>query len=624
MLGWVVPVVFLFWLYRDGLKTWFVADDFAWLGLIRRVHNFRDLLNVLFTPAAQGTIRPWSERGFFLLFESVFGLDSLPFRICVFLTMAVNVTLVGWLTRRFTGSAVAGLAAAVLWTANTALVTVMAWSSAYNEALCTLFILTAMACFIRYTETGRRSFWWWQLVVFTLGFGALEANVIYPALAAAYALFVAKPERQTRKRLLISLIPLFCISVVYYLLHRAFVPLPSDGPYVPHIDGRIFQTLGVYWQWSLLPLTWKDVGHSARIGNVILGILTIAIGAFFIRQLTKSRYSVWFFVFWFLIGLAPMIALPEHRTDYYLTIPVIGLAMLAGLGVSQALEGAWIWRFAVLIPVVAYLSAMIPISRVASHWWVDRTRTVRGLVLGVAAAHERNPGKTIILDGISTDLFDDTLAESAFYPLGLNDVYLTPETGDKIHTQVDPDLLSKVVMDPAALRNAITHEQVVVYSDVGDHLRNVTEVWEQSISNRTPTDLDQVPRRVEVGNPLLAYLLGPEWFPVESSGFRWMPRRATVRLGGPRSPKDRLLLEGYCPDQQLKAGVLHLSVSVDGIPLESTQIGGPENGFRRLFNVPVSLVGRNTVEIAISVDRVLPGAGGRGFGLVFGTIGFEQ
>src|SRR5580693_885166 len=148
LLGWLLPIVFLFWLYSDGLKVWFMADDFAWLGLLREVHASRSLLNAMFAPEAQGTIRPWSDRGFFLLFESLFGLDSLPFRICVFSTMAANLTLVAWITRRITGSAPAGAFAAMLWTANAALVTVLAWSSSYNEALCSLFLLGALALFI--------------------------------------------------------------------------------------------------------------------------------------------------------------------------------------------------------------------------------------------------------------------------------------------------------------------------------------------------------------------------------------------------------------------------------------------------------------------------------------------
>ena len=62
----LAPIVFLLWLWGDGLQTWFVADDFAWLGLLRQVGTFSDFLRAMFAPAAQGTFRFLSERGFFL------------------------------------------------------------------------------------------------------------------------------------------------------------------------------------------------------------------------------------------------------------------------------------------------------------------------------------------------------------------------------------------------------------------------------------------------------------------------------------------------------------------------------------------------------------------------------
>ena len=613
---WLIPIVFLFALYADGLQTWFAQDDFAWLGLLRDVHSFRDVIHALFNPAAQGTIRPWSERGFFLLFESLFGLDSLPFRICVFVTMVADLTLVAWITRRITGSPAAGAFAAMLWTVNTALVTVMAWSSAYNEVLCPLFLLSSLALFIRYAETGRTRFWWWQVVVFTLGFGALEINVVYPALAAAWVLFVLPAE--TRRRLLIGLIPLFCISIAYFLVHRAAVSLPVDGPYALHIDARIFRTLAAYWKWSVVPQTWKDVGHSALSEHALFWIVTLALTAFSVKLLANRRYEVLFFVSWYLITLGPMLPLPDHRSDYYLTIPLIGLAMLGGCGIAEALHSGWTWRVATLIPLLAYLGCMIPVTRIASRWWLDRSQEVRGLVLGVQAAQAAHPGKTIVLDGITSDVYNSSLADSALTSVGLKEAYLTPGAEDTIHPVNDEGRFPHLVMEPGPMRKALTHDEVVVYSDVGDHLRNITGVWERSHSGLLP---DQEPRRIEVGNPLLGYLLGPEWFPLEN-GFRWMPARATVRLGGPRSPKDQLLLEGYCP-RQLKGGDVHLSVTVDGIPVGSAQIINPESSFRRLIDMPPSLTGKSTVTIAIVVDRVNHEPDGRELGLTFGTIAIQ-
>ncbi len=163
------------------------------------------------------------------------------------------------------------------------------------------------------------------------------------------------------------------------------------------------------------------------------------------------------------------------------------------------------------------------------------------------------------------------------------------------------------------MRSAITHDQVVVYSDVGDHLRNITRDYERSALQLLG---DSAPRRVEVGNPLFGYLLGPEWLPSES-GFRWMPRHAAVQLGGPVSAGDRLQVEGFCPELQLRAGPLHLFVTVDGFPLGESQITETEAPFHRLFAMPPSLIGRKTVSVEISVDRTTQGPDGTELGLVF-------
>jgi hypothetical protein len=268
---------------------------------------------------------------------------------------------------------------------------------------------------------------------------------------------------------------------------------------------------------------------------------------------------------------------------------------------------------------VIWLGAMISGSRSAIQWWVGRSSLVRAMVLGVDTAHRAHPDQTIVLDGVTSALFDDGIAHSAFYPLGLDYVYLTPGSESNIHPSDNPGMLDKLVLEPPVMRRAITHEEVVVYSVLGDHLRNITGEWTGYALYGSSR---QEAHRVEAGNPLLAYLLGPEWHRLES-GVRWMPQKATVRLGGPRTPVDRLLLEGYCPDQQLTAGPLHLFVSVDGISLAKMEISRPETNFRRLLDLPPSTVGRSTVEVSIAVDRVIHEPGGRELGLVFGTIAIQ-
>jgi hypothetical protein len=162
-----LPVLFLFWVWRYALRCWFIADDFAWLNLLGSVHSFRDFLCAMFAPMAQGAIRPWSERGFFMLFESLFGLDSLPWRLCVFITAAADILLISRLALRLTRSRLAAFLSPVLWIANAALTDTLFWTSVYNELLCPLFLLSALLLFMRWPDTGRTAWWWWHNWLFS-------------------------------------------------------------------------------------------------------------------------------------------------------------------------------------------------------------------------------------------------------------------------------------------------------------------------------------------------------------------------------------------------------------------------------------------------------------------------
>jgi hypothetical protein len=617
----IVPAVFLTLLFREGLKCWFIADDFAWLGLLPHIHNFGDLFHALFDPAAQGTVRPWTDRGTFILFEYLFGFDNLPIRILCFTTMAANLVLMNAITRKVTGSALAGFVAALCWAANTALMVPMTWSSAYNEPLCCLFLLSSLWLFIRFAETGARRFWWWQLVVFSLGFGALEIEVVYPALALAWVLFAAPPVK--RRRLAVSLWPLFVISILYFLWHRTVAPLPTSGPYAVHIDLRIFRSLALYGKWSLLPVDWTAFGHSAASGKWILWIGIIGIVALLVSEIRWRRVTVLFFICWFLITLAPVLVLPNHHTDYYLTMPLVGVGMLYGFGVTTGSRGAGRWRLLALVPLFAYFYGMIPVSLASTHWSLERTRPVRGLVLGAQAAQAKHPGKAIVLNGIGQGMYVDSIGQGAFTALGLNTVYLTPESGVTIGGDGGTSDLEKSVLDPDLMWHAIKEEQVVIYSVVGDHLRNITEAYELSAPDRS---FDQLPIRVDAGNPLYSWLLGPSWLPPQS-GIRWMPAKATVRIRGPQSGRSKLELEGFYPAEQLKRVARVLKVSVDGIPVGELKVHDPESGFSRLFDLPAAVAaqsaGRQSVEIELEASPV-DVIGGQEYGMVFGKIGFRN
>ena len=229
----------------------------------------------MFAPLAQGTIRPLSERGFFMVFTYFFHLHPLPYHIFIFLNQFLNIALLMLLARKLTNSELAGFLAPVLWLANVAQVTPIAWTSAYNEIQCAGFLLASFYLFMRYAETGRRSFYWAQWATFLLGFGANEINVVYPALAALYAILFAR-------RYWLSTLPMFVVSAAYALIHRLATGAGSGFYY--EMDFHPGWLAGALWQyWKILLAVPEYVSSSigsSWIGDVAVLLFTAALLAF--------------------------------------------------------------------------------------------------------------------------------------------------------------------------------------------------------------------------------------------------------------------------------------------------------------------------------------------------------
>jgi len=118
----------------------------------------------------------------------------------------------------------------------------------------------------------------------------------------------------------------------------------------------------------------------------------------------------------------------------------------------------------------------------------------------------------------------------------------------------------------------------------------------------------------------MQYLLGSTWYPLEGS-HRWMPAAATIRIAAPRTPDQKLVLTGYCPQEQTSSGPLQLHISIDGKEIAGEEFSKPEMPFIRIVNLPASLIGKADMEVGLTVNRTFQGAErGRELGLAFGTV----
>ncbi len=606
MASWLLPPLCCLAIYRDGLLCWFLIDDFAFLSLLPNVSGPRNLFDAVFLPTAHGTFRPFSERGFFLLFQYLFGLDALPFRICVFTTQFVNLGLLGSIARRLTGSALAGFAAPVYWIANSAMTTVMSWTSAYMQALCALSILFAFHCLLRHVETGKRRYLVLEWGAFLFGFGVMESILVYPALAASYTfLFV-------RRRFLATL-PMFFPSAVFVVLHMTVVKKQAAGPYAMYFGGSLPATFWTYWKAALVPGDlFYLTGLPPWIASAGVAVFSLALLSFAaVRLAEKDRLPI-LFLGWFAMLLAPVLPLRDHVSEYYLTLPLVGLAALAGYAFARAP------RVPALVLAAGYLYFSVPAAHAGAAWWRSRADAARGLVLGVEAAHKLHPGKIILLSGVTDKLFWDAVRHRPFAALGDVRVFLVPGSGSLIGSRPEaPGIAENFILSRTEVLLGIERGKIAVY-DAGSHpIRNITQAYGASARNLFDRD---IPRRLDVANPLLDHLLGAGWHPIHGGG-RWMRKHASLKIGGPAKTGSNLRLEGNCPPICFERGPVLLTVRVESMPGREFRIEKSNPDFAFELPLSYSLTGKPSIEIGLETSQTVRSPGGKQeYGVVFGVF----
>lgn len=593
-------------LYWPGLMTWFSMDDFAWLGLRLSIASGDDLLAALFSPKAQGTIRPLSERLYFLTLEKFFGLESLPFRLIAFSVQLWNLWLAQRLVERVTGERAAGVVAVLLWTVNSALALAMSWSSAFNQLLWPCLMLGA--CHARWTwlETGNRRARWAEWACFLLGFGALELQVVYPAIAGALTLLY----RRERWR---ELLPLFAVSAAYTAMNRAMAKPQTNPVYMLYWDGGMVGTFGTYLRMATgmwRPEMFRPEDAWWVAAEVFVGVSALAAAGWLAWK--RERWAL-FGAVWFLATLGPILPLKNHISDYYLTVPVLGLAM--ALGVAAARRPVW-----AVVPVLVYAAGSGYWARRIVDYNFDRAEQGRLLFAGICEAARLHPGQLILLTSVSSEQYWGVMNDNPFRLVEGLRVYLAPGGDENIEKHPDLGDPARFVLPGPAARKALDRGEAVVYVPSGGKLRNVTALWRELAAKQWGGELATL---VDVGQPLLASQLISGWHAIEQ-GFRWSAGRAVVRLG-PAGSATRLTVDAFRGGEGGKRGKVTVVALANGLEAGRWEMPREDSALAVSAPLPSGLDRGAPVNVELRIEPVLreEGAGGRELGLAFGKIGLR-
>ncbi len=572
--------------YRQSFVVWFARDDFAWLGIGLDIFDLPSLLGALFGPRAQGTIRPLSDRLPFLLTHALFGLDAKPLRIAIFVLHCANLVLFARLVFLWTSSRAAALVATLFWTLHSSLAQPLTWASAMNQVLWPACLLAALS----FRHAGRRAGEW---VFFLLGFGVLELNVVYPALA-----LLRYPDRWR------STVPLFAVSAVYALGNRLLAPPNTSPVYVMdasplsilHTLGQyLLMSMGAHVPWSVTPLS--PYWHAATL---------LALAALAAVWLLERDRLLLYGCAWFVICLGPVLLLPRHITDYYLVVPAAGLGLAFGVAALRR-------PLLVALPLLVCGAGSYLLSQEILLYNRRQAESARVLVRGVEQAAALHPGKTILLAGITSDQFWNIVVDDPFRLLPGVKVYLVP--GSEQNIDAHPELgdpLQCILPLPEA-RGALASGQAIVYAAGGKPLRNITGYYREKAAVEWARQLAAV---VDLSRPYLSSQLGPGWEPIEQ-GFRWMRPRAEITLGGPGKT---LFVECFRADAEPRPGPVTLTIRHAGQLLGTLSL--PRDRCQGELALPEALwpAPELRLELAASPAFSVP-PDNREFGLAFGTIG---
>jgi len=345
----------------------------------------------------------------------------------------------------------------------------------YYELAWSFCLLLTFWLLLRYVESGDRRFFIAQCVTFVLGFFVLELNVVYPAIAAAFAIV---SEKARARRLFNQVAPLFAISLIYTIAHFWFAPLPASGPYKLHWDARVFQTLVEYWGWALGPGEGRLIGIRGTMPrSTLVWLLTAGLFAFLAQRFRGHEWVAALLPAWFLIVLAPLLPLRDHMESDYLTAPTLGLAIWAGWAIVSGWRANCVSRIAAVLLLAIYAGISIAVGQAMLGSFHDRSQRIQTFVLSVVALSRAQPGKIVLLEGVNTEFFNNVVYDRAFHLYNIDELCVVPEnrpaiTAEPYFAQVDPFFAS-----PALVGQAITENRAVVLDVASGAARDATSEY---------------------------------------------------------------------------------------------------------------------------------------------------
>ena len=420
-------IIFLtgFILYYPVLSTYFSHDDFFHF-IVSQPHDKTGgyLYFLGFHPFSERGIafyRPLFREFLYGPFYQLFGLYALPFRILQFMLHFTNITLFYNLIAKLLKDKRIAFFSSFFFAISSSNVATLYYLAGGIQTLGALFFtLVTLTFFQKYLTSAIYKYKFLAFNSFLLALASHEQAAFTPFLLLGL-IFLTKNFKLKIKNKLIMLWPFFLVTIIYIYLNFTIIGFSeAETQYQISLNiERLANSLAWYGGWALgLPEMLIDFVRpglklDSRLmrywGNYFVIILpsfiisvSILLSAFLFLIAKKSKIllskHLWFFAVWFILGILPVIILPQHKSGHYLyvSLPAFWAATLILVFAAFDLLKYKLPKISALILAVLIISLSLLSSTSAilgnrTYWASQRGKLAEKLIIDVKEKYPNLP-----------------------------------------------------------------------------------------------------------------------------------------------------------------------------------------------------------------------------------------
>lgn len=343
----LITILISFVLFHSSLGYYFFQDDFYHLN-ISKAENFSQILHFFNFQQDNISYRPVAKLFYYYSISSIFGINPLAFRIINFILFIISYLLVIKVVEKITGKMVIGFLAATLWIFSSIHFMALVWIAAIYQIIGILFFLLTTLLLFKYLEKRNLIFYILTFVSFIIAIGSFEFALTWSVIMVLFYWYVRKTPFYHVIRLFL---PFLILTIIYLLLrlhYSSLLPTISEYNVALNIESLKAFFWYILWSFNIPEEFKKQIVNNILVFNPLFlrdfwplvvktffgAALIIIVGLLLpIYYISKEKLKinirlVLFSIAWFVIGISPVIILPNHTFIMYLTLASIGFYML--------------------------------------------------------------------------------------------------------------------------------------------------------------------------------------------------------------------------------------------------------------------------------------------------------